>query len=71
MTDHRLTQIAIEEWALPSPPEIITQVAVEEWGSVAAATLRMVATQFAVEEWASVAVSSGVTAAQARTMVMA
>jgi hypothetical protein len=34
MTDARLTQVAIEEWASGSPTVRLTQIAIEEWASV-------------------------------------
>jgi hypothetical protein len=52
VTDYRVTQAAVEEWAAIVPPQMqATQVAIEHWGAVTtAATLRAV-TQVAVEQW--------------------
>ena len=36
MTDVRLTQEALEEWATGTPVAQVTQIVVEEWASVAA-----------------------------------
>lgn len=55
MTDIRLTQIAVEEWAAPIPPQMqATQLALEMWGAVPTTNTQMLATLMAVEQWAAV-----------------
>jgi hypothetical protein len=54
VTDFRLTQAAVEEWAAGAPAIQLTQAAVEMWGSVATTTVQMVLTLAAVEMWAPV-----------------
>jgi hypothetical protein len=56
VTDYRLTQIAIEEWARATPDERLTQAAIEEWATVASGPTPMLITQAALEQWASVSV---------------
>jgi hypothetical protein len=71
MTDVRLTQEAIEEWASGGLADArLTQVAVEQWGSVATGITQVVLGQIAIEQWASVAFPADSTT-QARVWVMA
>jgi hypothetical protein len=72
MTDVRLTQGAVEQWASGTPAAQLTQVAVEEWASVTTGAVLVVATQIGVEQWGSVAATAGGGAtSQARAMVLA
>jgi len=68
MTDIRLTQGAVEQWARATPAVQVTQVAIEQWATVATGNTQMLATQAAVEQWASVALAG---ASQAYAMVLA
>jgi len=54
MTDARVTQAAVEEWAQPNARAQLTQVAIEEWGSVSVVvgTRTALMTQIALEQWA-------------------
>jgi len=54
MTDARVTQRSLEEWAQGTPAAQITQTAAEVWGGVSAASRSAILTQISVEEWARV-----------------
>lgn len=70
MTDTRLTQAAVEQWAGGSPQVQLTQAAVEQWASATTTTVQTVLTQIAVEQWASV-VPTGGAVTPAMVMVLA
>lgn len=70
MTDLRLTQEALEQWAQGTPSVQLTQVAVEHWAAVSTTNPLAVVTQVMLEQWASV-MQAGVGGSQARVMVMA
>jgi hypothetical protein len=71
MTDYRLTQGAVEQWASIIPPQMqATQLAIECWGSVSTVTVQMVATQAGLEMWASVALVSAARAGPRQSLVM-
>jgi len=60
MTDFRVTQVAVEEWAAPIPPQMqATQVAIEYWSSTTNVSVQMAVTLVAVEIWASTGLASG------------
>lgn len=54
MTDARLTQQLVEEWASTNPSAQATQVSLEMWASVQTVSGQVVVSQLLVEEWASV-----------------
>ena len=54
MTDARLTQEAIEQWAMPNAPAQLTQLAAEEWGTVVSGARFALLTQISLEMWANV-----------------
>lgn len=51
MTDNRLTQEALEQWASGTPSVQLTQAAVEHWGAASFTTIQAVLTQIAIEQW--------------------
>ena len=54
MTDARVTQTSVEEWAAGNPQARATQVSTEVWGAISATTVTAVVTQLAVEQWGRV-----------------
>ena len=54
MTDARLTQEAVEQWAMPNASAQLTQLAAEEWGNVVSGARLALLTQIALEQWARV-----------------
>lgn len=54
MTDARLTQEAVEQWAMPNAQAQATQVVIEEWGTVVSGARLALLTQIVLEEWARV-----------------
>lgn len=71
VTDLRVTQAAIEEWALPAAPALqATQVFVEQWAQVDVLNPQFILTAVLVEQWASVA-EAAVASTQARAWIMA
>jgi len=69
MTDIRLTQIAVEQFASIIRPQMqATQLAIEEWVTTNVTNPQMIATQIGVEMWASVA--AAIAAQQARAMIL-
>jgi hypothetical protein len=55
MTDQRITQASLEQWASTIPPDMrLTQIAIEMWASTGTTTVQMLATQAAIEHWATV-----------------
>lgn len=69
MTDVRLTQEALEQWAQGTPQAQLTQMAIEHWAAVGTTPPQVVMTQMALEQWA--AVIAAAQAAQARAIIMA
>ena len=55
MTDARITQTSVEEWAQPNASAQMTQVAVEVWTSTGAGSNVALMTQVAVEQWVMIA----------------
>jgi len=70
MTDVRLTQQLVEEWAGANPDVRATQVSLEMWASVQTVSGQVVVSQMLVEEWASVDVPA-VPSGDIRVMVLA
>jgi hypothetical protein len=64
MTDARVTQTAVEEWAAPNPQARATQIGAEVWTSVPTVNPSAVLTQIAVEEWARPPAVAGPTGGQ-------
>ena len=54
MTDARLTQEAVEQWAQPNAAAQLTQLAIEEWVTVASGARLALMTSIALEEWVRV-----------------
>lgn len=54
MTDARLTQEAVEQWAMPDARAQVTQLAAEEWGTVVSGARLALMTSISLEMWANV-----------------
>ena len=67
MTDARVTQEALEFWAMPNANAQATTVLVEMWGPGGTTTPRAVVTQVALEQWGVVAAATQ----QSRVWIMA
>jgi len=51
MTDARLTQESLEQWAQPNADVQVTQLAAEEWGTVVSGARLALVTKIALEVW--------------------
>jgi hypothetical protein len=51
MTDNRVTQVSLEEFASANPPAQVTQVTIEQWATTATVTGQAMVTQVALEQW--------------------
>jgi ABC-type polar amino acid transport system ATPase subunit len=71
MTDNRVTQVSIEEFATANPRGQATQVTIEQWATTATITGQAIVTQVALEQWAQIVPTLLPGGAQARVMVMA
>lgn len=70
MTDLRLTQAAVEQFAANAAPAArLTTVLVEQWASANATPPQMAVSQVLLEQWATVAVASA--SGQARAWILA
>jgi hypothetical protein len=52
VTDVRLTQEAIEQWARSTPNAQLTQIGLEQWASITTVPTQVALTQIAIEQWA-------------------
>jgi hypothetical protein len=71
MTDVRLTQQLVEEWASTNPSAQTTQVSLEMWASVQTVSGQVVVSQMLIEQWASVDVPVVPAGQDVRVMVLA
>jgi len=71
VTDVRLTQEVLEEWASGTPVAQATQVSLEMWASVQTVSGQVVVSQMLIEEWASIEAPVVPPSGDIRVMVLA